>query len=313
MTQDFDDRGDDGVSRPYRYRYDPSFDPTGGQVSGLSGHRRSQGRDHVRQLDSFYHQGLIADVLYLVRIGKEASVYCCRGGEFLSARLAVNSVRRPEELDLRRLAQPSGDDGEAEPLIAAKVYRARQYRFKNDAVYQEDRTRGMKGQAARALAKKTDFGRDVQTGSWVGHEFGALKELYEAGCDVPKPLIADADSILMEYIGDENGPAPQLNRVDLNREDAEAQFERTMTNIEILLACNRVHGDLSPHNILYWDGHVVLIDFPQAVDARFNSQAERLLHRDVDNVCRYFNQYGLGADAWAVANDLWQRWKHAEL
>ena len=314
MTQDLDDRDDDGVARPYRYRYDPSYDPSGGQVSGLGGHRRSQGRDHIRQLDSFYHQGLISDVLYLVRIGKEASVYCCRGGEFLSSRLAVNSVRRPEEPDLRRLAEPAaGTDSDGEPLIAAKVYRARQYRFKNDAVYQEERTRGMKGQALRALAKKTDFGREVQTGSWVNHEFGALQELYQAGCDVPKPLIADADSILMEYIGDEEGPAPQLNRVELNREDAEEQFERTMKNIEVLLACNRVHGDLSSHNILYWDGHVVLIDFPQAVDARFNSQAERLLQRDVDNVCRYFNQYGVGADSWALAHDLWQRWEHAEL
>jgi RIO kinase 1 len=99
----------------------------------------------------------------------------------------------------------------------------------------------------------------------------------------------------------------------MNREDAEEQFERTMRNVEVLLACNRVHGDLSAHNILWWDGHVVLIDFPQAVDARFNSQAEQFLHRDVENVCRYFNQFGVGADAWSLADDLWRRWKYADL
>jgi RIO kinase 1 len=314
LTQELDGRDpEDEGPRPRPFRYNAAFDPAAGGIAGLRGHRRSQGRDHARQLDSFYDQGLISDVLYLVRIGKEASVYCCRGGEFLASRLAVTSVRRPEELDLRQLSERHFGEASGPTLIAAKVYRARQYRFKNDAVYQEERTRGMKGQAARALAKKTGFGRQVQTGSWVNHEFDALRELYQAGCDVPKPLLADADSILMEFIGDEAGPAPQLNHVHLNREDAEAQFERMMNNIEILLACNRVHGDLSPHNILYWDGHVVLIDFPQAVDARFNSQAERLLHRDVDNVCRYFNQYGVGADAWGLANDLWQRWKHAEL
>jgi RIO kinase 1 len=317
VTQDFEDSLEPAqdAGNPYRYKYFASLDPEGGRVAGIGGWRRSQGRDHSQQLDTFFNQGLISEVLYLVRIGKEASVYCCRGGEFLAGRLAVSSVRRPDEPDVRRRSADGagGVPASKDTLIAAKVYRARQYRFKNDAVYQEERTRGMKGQAARALAKKTGFGREVQTGSWVAHEFEALRELYNAGCDVPKPILADADAILMEYVGDENGPAPQLNQVEMNREDAEVQFERTMMNVEILLACNRVHGDLSAHNILFRDGHVVLIDFPQTVDARFNSQAERLLHRDVTNVCRYFNQFGVGADAWGLANDLWRRWRHAEL
>ena len=297
----------------------------GGSVTGLRGVRRSQGRDHIQQLDSFYAQGLIEEVLYLVRIGKEASVYCCRGGEFLAGRINAISVRRPDLIDERQerwashpdllpaAEQAEASPGRSAPLIAAKVYRARQYRFKNDAVYQEERSRGMKGQAKRALAKKTEFGRQLQTGSWVNHEFETLKELYAAGCDVPKPILADADSILMEFIGDEDGPAPQLNRVELDREAAREQFGRTMKNVEILLACHRVHGDLSAHNILYWQDNVVLIDFPQAVDARFNSQAERLLHRDVENVCRYFAQFGVKSDPWRLASELWRRYTFAEL
>ncbi len=311
----------------------------GGHVGGLRGWRRSQGRDHIQQLDTFYHQGLISEVLYLISIGKEASVYCCAAGEHLKAgesrRLAGWKTSPPNPLSVngeggsRRgeatlpapLSLPGlrpepvegrGAGGEG-PLVAAKVYRARQYRFKNDAVYQEERTRGMKGQAVRALAKKTDFGRKIQTGSWVNHEYEVLKELHDAGCDVPRPLSLGEDAILIEFVGDEDGPAPQLNRVELNREDAEEQFERTMKNVEIALALHRVHGDLSAHNILWWDGHVVLIDFPQAVDARFNSQAERLLHRDVENVCRYFAQFGVKTDAWAAAHELWRRYTFAEL
>jgi len=283
----------------------------GGHISGLRAWRRSQGRDHIQQLDTFYAQGLISEVLYLISIGKEASVYCCAAGEHLTGDQSRRLMGWTGARDPGRMAGER--DGKSTPLVAAKVYRARQYRFKNDAIYQEERSRGMKGQAVRALAKKTEFGRKVQTGSWVGHEYEILKELHDAGCDVPRPLAIGDDAVLIEFIGDEDGPAPQLNKVELNREDAEEQFERTMKNVEIALSCHRVHGDLSAHNILFWDRQVVLIDFPQAVDARFNSQAERLLQRDVENVCRYFGQFGVKADAWALAHELWRRYTFAEL
>jgi RIO kinase 1 len=253
-------------------------------------------------------------VLYLVSIGKEASVYCCAAGEHLAAGMSrrltgwkssptPNSPSPPAELRPEPV-EGRGPGGEVS-LVAAKVYRARQYRFKNDAVYQEERTRGMRGQAVRALAKKTEFGRKVQTGSWVGHEYEVLKELHDAGCDVPRPLASAADAILIEFVGDEDGPRPS-NRVELPA-DAEAQFERVLRTSGSRCPA-RVHGDLSAHNILWWDGQVVLIDFPQAVDARFNSQAERLLHRDIENVCRYFAQFGVKTDAWSLAHDLWRRY-----
>ena len=41
-----------------------------------------------------------------------------------------------------------------------------------------------------------------------------------------------------------------------------------------------VHSDLSPYNVL-WNGHEHrIIDFPQAIDPRFNSSAQRLLVLD---------------------------------
>ncbi|HXH23530.1 MAG TPA: RIO1 family regulatory kinase/ATPase [Dehalococcoidia bacterium] len=303
----------------------------GGHVGGLGMQRRSQGRDHVQQLDSFYDQGLISEVLYLVSIGKEASVYCCAAGRFLAADMSRRlhgwqggaALQQSGSPAVQQEAEEAGSGspavapgrpaGEPAGLVAAKVFRARQYRFKNDAVYQEERTRGMKGQAKRALAKKTRFGREVQTGAWVHHEYEVLKELHDAGCDVPRPLAAAGDAILLEFVGDEEGPAPQLQRVALNREDAEEQFERTMRNVEIALSLNRIHGDLSAHNILWWGGRVVLIDFPQAVDARFNSQAQQLLERDIANVVRYFSQFGVRAEAWRLSRDLWRRYMRAEL
>ena len=247
---------------------------------------RSQGRDHLRLLDEFMGRGLIDEILGLVKTGKEATVYCCRGGP------------------------ASGEE-----LVAAKVYRSRAFRFKNDAIYQEARSRelGLRGRALRAMQNKSEFGREVQSGTWIGREFELLKKLHEAYADVPRPIAASGDVILLEYIGDEEGAAPQLNQVRLNEEEAQPLFQRLMNNVELFLSLNLVHGDLSAHNVLYWRGEVKVIDFPQATDARFNSHCRELLSRDVANLCRYFAPFGVEAEAELLADELWRRFLYAEL
>jgi RIO kinase 1 len=86
-----------------------------------------------------------------------------------------------------------------------------------------------------------------------------------------------------------------------------------MRNVELMLAQHRVHADLSAYNLLYWDGAIKLIDFPQAVDPRINPHAESLLARDVERVCQYFSRFGIKADARRMARDLWSRYMHGEL
>jgi RIO kinase 1 len=71
-----------------------------------------------------------------------------------------------------------------------------------------------------------------------------------------------------------------------------------------------VHGDLSPFNVLYWRGGVKIIDFPQAVDARFNPNAFFLLRRDLENVCHYFERFGVAADPDRLAGQLWAWFLH---
>src|SRR5262245_45972961 len=134
---------------------------------------RSSGGSHYEQLETFIDQGYIADVLGLVKTGKEASVYLCDGGPASKAE-----------------------------FVAAKVYRGRQYRFKNDAIYQQSRGRemGIRGRALRAMQSKgSSFGREVSEGSWHAREFETLTLLYEAGGIVPRPIAAGGDVILMEY------------------------------------------------------------------------------------------------------------------
>jgi RIO kinase 1 len=117
----------------------------------------------------------------------------------------------------------------------------------------------------------------------------------------------------MEFFGDADEAAPQLNRVQLPQAEAGPLFEQIIENIELFLSLNRVHGDLSPHNILYFDGQVRVIDFPQSVDPRFNRNARDLLVRDVANVCRYFAEYGVEANSDLITHDLWRRFTYGLL
>lgn len=233
---------------------------------------------------SFYDRSLITDVLYEVKSGKEATVYCCR-------------------------AHPAS--GAA--LFAAKVYRDREQRtFRNDAVYREGRPL-LDKRAQRALEKGSATGQRMQFASWLGFEWETLGLLHATGADVPKPIARGERAILMEFAGDEEGVAQPLSNVELNAAEARALFGQVMRNIELFLARNRVHADLSPYNILYHAGRLVVIDFPQAVDPRFNPNARDLLLRDIGNVCRYFARFGVQADAEAITARLWWRSRRSEL
>ncbi|HEX5040674.1 MAG TPA: RIO1 family regulatory kinase/ATPase, partial [Candidatus Limnocylindria bacterium] len=61
---------------------------------------------------------------------------------------------------------------------------------------------------------------------------------------------------------------------------------------------------LSPYNVLWWRGHLVIIDLPQAVEFTTNTDAFDLLHRDVANVGEWFLRRGLEIDVEAVYAEL---------
>ena len=61
-------------------------------------------------------------------------------------------------------------------------------------------------------------------------------------------------------------------------------------------------------DILYWEGKITLIDFPQATDALANRNARKILNRDIQRVCEYFEQYGVQCNANAITAKLWERY-----
>lgn len=242
------------------------------------------GRNPVEvALDHFFAEGMITEMLYSVKSGKEASVYCCR-------------------------AHPST----GAELLAAKIYHPRDRRnFKNDAVYTSGRVI-TNARDRRAVENKSRFGREVGFGMWIHHEFETLTTLSHAGADVPRPLAHTDNVLLMEYFGDWEQAAPSLGGSALTPSQALAVFDHLMDNIELWLQLNIVHGDLSPYNVLYWQGEAKIIDFPQAVDPRTNWNAFTLLERDIENICRHMERYGLSYDGKRIAERLWHRFRNAE-
>jgi RIO kinase 1 len=237
-------------------------------------------------LAGFFEQKWISDVLSKVKVGKEANVYLCRSGEAVQA-----------------------------PLVVVKIYRPRMFRnLKNDNLYREGRsTLNEDGNIIRDLGmlkaqhKRSLYGEEIRLQSWLAYEFLSLKKLHAAGADVPRAYEMGASAVLMEYLGDEQGAAPTLNTVPLERAEAQALYERLLENIAIMLRNGIVHGDLSAYNVLYWEGRGVLIDFPQVVSPDGNRNAWGIFKRDVSRLCEYFQRQGVRCDPAKVASDLWHK------
>ena len=229
----------------------------------------------------------ISDVLRKAKAGKEASVYLCKPG-------------------------PAARESN---LVAAKVYRPRMLRnLKNDQVYRDGRVdldsegkRVIRDADVHAIEKRSAYGEELRHQSWIAHEFAAMERLFAAGADLPRPYARSGNTIVMEFVGDEIGSAPTLNEVHLERDEARPLFDRVMRNVEILLTNGFVHGDLSAYNILYWEGEIKLIDFPQVVAPKDNRNALRIFSRDVTRLCEYFSHQGVGSNPRQIVNDMWAR------
>ncbi len=243
----------------------------------------------LSSLYSFYDEGLITDVLALIKGGKEASVYLC---------------------------EPNPATGLG--LLAAKVYRPRMFRnLRNDAMYRRGRevltadgkpAGKQAGDYARAIRNKTAFGLQAAHTSWLMYEFMTMERLYQAGAAVPRPISSSNNGILMSYHGDEQLAAPTLNTINLEPDEAEALFRDVLRNVDLMLQHDLVHGDLSAYNILYWEGEITLIDFPQVVNLHSNPKARFILQRDIQRTCEYFAGQGVRCDPRAIFDTLWSRY-----
>lgn len=235
---------------------------------------------HEDVLQSLIDEGLVTDVVHQLKTGKEATVWLCR---------------------------------DSSRLLAAKVYKQRASRaFHNDVSYRAGRAI-LEDRVARAVVSKTRFGREAAHGMWIRHEYGILRALHRGGADVPEPFAQSDGGILMSFVELEGEPAPQLREARLKSGEVRTVLDRLLWNVELMLADDIVHADLSPFNVLLGDTGPIIIDFPQTVDPRSNPNARALLFRDVENLCRWAARNGVEADGFGIADDLWSRWERAML
>ncbi len=225
-------------------------------------------------LQELYEQGHLSELKQQLQSGKEATVYLAEG--------------------------PRG-------LLAAKLYAERKVRsFKVDEIYNQGRyiTRARRKKASQQSAL-TGMSRSEML--WIEQEYLHLRELYEAGLPVPKPVAQEGAVVLMEFVGDESGPAPRLAEVDLSLKEAQTAFRTSLDHLIAMLKLGKIHGDYSSFNLLWWQDNVVIIDVPQMVSVKENRQAKLLLERDVTSLCKSFEAFGLELEPQKVLAEIAER------
>ena len=140
------------------------------------------------------------------------------------------------------------------------------------------------------------YGKRLLQDRWTGHEHDVMTRLWRAGMSVPYPIGYRDDVFDLEFIGDENQAAPQLQAARLGSDQLDSAFEQLLTGLHTMVGEGYAHGDLSAYNLLWWNARLWFIDFPQAVDIAANPQGLEFLERDVANVCDWFGRRGMSAE-----------------
>jgi len=228
-----------------------------------------------KRLAGLVEEGLVDEVLGQLMSGKEATVYVVRCGE---------------------------------KICCAKVYKdANQRSFRKNANYQEGR-KVKNSRQARAMAKGSRYGRQMEEEVWQNAEVDALFRLAAAGVRVPQPHICSEGVLLMDLVVDADGhAAPRLNDVVMSEALALEYHAMLVGQVVRMLCAGIIHGDLSEYNILVGADGPVIIDLPQAIDAAGNSNAAEMLERDVINLRSYFSAFApalkdsqYGKEIWAL-------------
>jgi len=140
---------------------------------------------------------------------------------------------------------------------------------------------------------------------WTEKEFRNLERAKDAGVSVPEPFTYMKNVLLMEFIGEDEVPAPTLFELgkELRELDVNGIFEDVLKNLKRLYReAELVHADLSEYNIMYLD-KVYFIDMGQAVIRR-HPMAESYLERDVRNLVRFFGKFGVKIDADEILSEI---------
>jgi len=142
----------------------------------------------------------------------------------------------------------------------------------------------------RQTRRKRGYIREHSTWLFQSHlaaekEYQAMKIAHKNGVSVPEPISQNRHVIAMGIIEgaqlskykDVGNPKTVLREILRNTRKAYSK-------------ANLIHSDLSEYNIILKpDGHILIIDWPQAVKTN-HANAKELLERDIKNVLVFFSR-----------------------
>jgi RIO kinase 1 len=241
-------------------------------ISKAENHSDPDSKFENSDLNELSRLGYLDELVTGIKTGKEASVY-----------LGRNS------------------DG----FVAVKVYTDLRVRsFRRDDSYRQGRFIGDQ-RIEKAIVQGSKKGLDAHQILWVQEEFRQMKYLEQHGIRVPKAIAVNGITIIMEFIGDEDGtPAPRIADLKMEKTELEEAFRQSVRNLKLIVKSGRVHGDYSAFNILWHNEKAVVIDFPQMIEFDNNPNANDFLERDVRSLCKSFRKKGVKADEAKVLREV---------
>jgi RIO kinase 1 len=176
--------------------------------------------------------------------------------------------------------------------------------YRGDAIYRAGWFLPARDRRALAAGNKSRYGHELAAQLWPTQEWTMLRRAWASGASVPYPVERTDDGLLMTFVGDEAQAAPPLAKARLSGAEVASAWEQLVANLRALTAAGLVHADLSAYNLLWWQGRLVVIDLPQAVEFTTNTDAFELLRRDVANVSAWIGRRGVSVDLEGLHADL---------
>ncbi|MGZ4864596.1 MAG: serine protein kinase RIO [Halobacteriota archaeon] len=179
--------------------------------------------------------------------------------------------------------------------LAIKVYRIKTSDFKAMQDY-------ILGDHRFTHVKKTK--KDVVF-AWTKKEFRNLTRAFNVRVRVPEPVKYRDNVLIMEFMGKNGIAFPLLKQAINNVDNIEQFWQTTIEFMKRLYSDARlVHADLSEYNILVdEESNPVFIDMGQSVLVE-HPRAQEFLRRDVSNIIKFFNGYGLSASENALFREI---------
>ncbi len=173
-----------------------------------------------------------------------------------------------------------GETRRGEP-VAIKIYRINTTEFRHMWKYIEGDPR----------VKITKRNRRNLIFQWARREFKNLETAVKHNVRVPYPITHRKNIVIMEYIGDENGPAPLLK--DYYPEDEEGFVKDLLNNLaRLYYRAEIIHADLSEYNILVHNDRPVVIDMGQSMGWD-HPLAYEFFMRDMNQLLKILRSFGI--------------------